>query len=997
MGFRSLSAVLLGTVVALAPQLSAATEPRTAAAQTVTVNEGTSIAVAASPDGRRLALLLQGAIYVMPAEGGEARRISDPLWKAKSIAWSPDGRWITFISTHDGTYHIHGISPDGGDISTFVGGARQAVDPTWSRDGRKIWYVSDVFNAPTSVAEFDVGSKTTRLVAGTANARFVVTTAKGDLIFVRSGWGQPTELVRLGAAGKETILFRTRGRIGPPALSPDDQHLLYTVVTDEQAQLMLDGKPVTKGEDVFLTRPQWISSRDYLYTADGKIRRRSLAEDGSKDLPFTAKLEVSRPEYTRKKRDFDSTDSRRALGILRPIESPDGAQIAFSALGDLWLMDRGGKPTRMTNDAWEDRQAVWSPDGRQMVYVSDRAGDYDLWLRDTSTRKERRLTALAGAEIRPSWSRDGKSIVFVHTVDNPIFASIRVMDVQTGQSREVAKDLDGPGYPVFSGDGSHILFPKGVSSGDDQGVINQLFSVPVTGGEDKRLDLFANHSISKRTANGPVISPDGQWIAFEMKEPTSADGLSDGPEGIWLQRVAPDGTPQGEARRLAFASPEYLAWSGDGRSLTFLDSDKFRRVEVATGRISEIPIDLNWTPAKPVGRTIVHAGLLVDGVAKAARPNMDVIIEGNRIVAIEPHRTGRKADRFVDASKSALMPGLIEMHDHQMIDQFGTRFERLNLAYGITTARFVGTGPYDVLATRETLASGRRPGPRVFGTGYIFENARMSGHDQTTLVSNADDVKREMSRAVRLQYDWIKTYDRLPAHVEKLVVEAAHAVGLPVTGHELYPAGDMGKDGVEHLNCCTDTKASAMGKVYDDVVQIARLSQIQITPTIGDVYTIVASEPATYEDPRWRQLAKPFWKDVPLTPDLEYFDGGRLGSALADNLAKSVVRLYREGAFVLAGTDSTYVQTPYGISLHGNLERYVRAGMTPYEALRTATVNNAKALNLDAGSIEVGKLADLVIVDGNPLQNIADARRVVSVIVNGQYVTMAEILSGKPN
>jgi imidazolonepropionase-like amidohydrolase len=71
--------------------------------------------------------------------------------------------------------------------------------------------------------------------------------------------------------------------------------------------------------------------------------------------------------------------------------------------------------------------------------------------------------------------------------------------------------------------------------------------------------------------------------------------------------------------------------------------------------------------------------------------------------------------------------------------------------------------------------------------------------------------------------------------------------------------------------------------------------------------------------------------------------------------------------------------------------------MTPYEALRTATVNNAKALNLDAGSIEVGKLADLVIVDGNPLQNIADARRVVSVIVNGQYVTMAEILSGKPN
>jgi imidazolonepropionase-like amidohydrolase len=244
----------------------------------------------------------------------------------------------------------------------------------------------------------------------------------------------------------------------------------------------------------------------------------------------------------------------------------------------------------------------------------------------------------------------------------------------------------------------------------------------------------------------------------------------------------------------------------------------------------------------------------------------------------------------------------------------------------------------------------------------------------------------ELERARRLEYDFVKTYVRLPDLLQKRAIETAHAIGIPVSSHEIYPAALSGADSVEHLGATSrrgySPKQSGLGIMYDDVIQIVSRSGMTITPTAvlgGGIQRLVARDPTIARDPRVRLF--PPWVVPVLNPPGQQVPGGtQAGTPAETNLR----RLLAAGARIVAGVDSPL--TPYGVSLHGELETYVAAGFTPFQALQTATVNTAALLDADIGTIEPGKLADLIVVEGNPLVDIRAARNVRRVIKNGEVL-----------
>jgi len=234
----------------------------------------------------------------------------------------------------------------------------------------------------------------------------------------------------------------------------------------------------------------------------------------------------------------------------------------------------------------------------------------------------------------------------------------------------------------------------------------------------------------------------------------------------------------------------------------------------------------------------------------------------------------------------------------------------------------------------------------------------------------------------------LKSYVRMPDIQQRRIVEAAHAMGVPVTGHEIYPAAFVGVDATEHMGATSrrgySPKHGPEGRAYEDVVQIFGQSQRVVTPTLfGSLGAFLDRNPGFRSDPRLSLY--PLWAQQTVT------DASTDGVAAAVGLAgalESLKALYDAGAQVTAGTDTTIA-----INLLAEISAYVDAGLTPFEALQSATVTSARSLNLDAGTIEAGKLADIVLIEGDPRENIANTFNVRQVIANGEVYTMEELLA----
>lgn len=934
------------------------------------VHEGTSMSVAVSPDGRMLAVDLQGSLWIIPAKGGRAKRITDLFNDARQPVWSPDGKRLAFFAYRDGTYDLYSIAPDGSDMRKLTQGVADDREPTFSPDGRFVAFASD--RAGTGPQGYNIWTlelatgALVQVTSGDGEDRTPSWSPDGRDIAFSTTRGTASGIYAVPAGGgAERAVKVGAGRFDAPSWGPGGK-LTWISSDPASSRLELDGVAVSGTENVFPFRASWRGTAFY-YVSDGRIRRRTGTRVS--EIPFTATLEVTRPSYARAKRDWDSATPRRALGILKPTLSPDARSITFVALGDLWTVPvTGGKPTNLTRDHAMEADPSWSPDGESIAYTSDRGGGLpQLWIRNIRTGTSRRVTNIDTQPLGAAWSPDGKRIAFIDADGRWGVAGLAVVDVATGSITRLSGSLPQPGDPSWSADGRFVavslskLISKSFREGTNQVVVWRADGTgqPVWHEPDR------NVSIDTRGGGGPAWSPDGTRMA----------AIYEGLVKIWP--VAFDGTPMGPPRSYTSEISHYPTWSGDSKTILYQNADKLKLLDVETGTVREVPLDLTYTLAKPTGRTVIHASALVDSVTDITQHDKDIVLEANRIVAIRDHDPSlHKGATVIDGTGLTAIPGLIEHHSHSQKD-FGAAGHRAWLAYGITAVRDPGNQVYSGIEDREAAEAGVRIGPRMYVNGPLFEWQRVY-YKMGVAVANPPHLERELERARLLKFDVLKSYVRMPDLQQRRIVEAAHAMGVPVTGHEIYPAAWSGVDATEHTGATSrrgySPKQGPQGRSYEDVVMLFGKSGRTLTPTLfGSLIPYLQKHPEFANDPRVKLYPK--WAQATVIGNDPM--AAMIGPLLQGS-EKFVKQAYDAGALVTAGTD-TLIAT----NLHSEIAGYVDAGLTPFQALQTATVNAARSLNLDAGTLEPGKLADIILVEGDPRADISATFKVRKVIVNG--------------
>ncbi|GHF27170.1 amidohydrolase [Streptomyces mashuensis] len=1008
------AAAVAGVGLAVPGEALAAAQGPAGTGEVLSFREATNGAASLSPRGDRLVAEVQNVLWSIPRKGGDAVAITPADLEPTRPVHSPDGTRLAVCAYRGGGFHIWTLGTDGSGLRQLTDGPWDDRGPAWSPDGTRIAFASEragdpVAGSPYRIWVVDVRSGRLTQVTGLAGQEGPgqdgawedfdpVWTPDGTRIAfvrgrVRTAGLESRTVASVPADGRGPVRVEhaeaTAGtQVMTPALSPAGRlaYLRTTAAPGATCTLVVDGAPVAVGGDVEPVPPRWVSRDELLITVSGQFRivRPGAPAQKPEIVPFTARLPLDRPRYRLKKHDFaDDGRARPVRALHLPALSPDARQVAFAALNSLWIADvAGGRAPRRVVTADPTRYLLgpsWSRDGRALIYVDDRDGLLAVRRRDLATGDE---TVLAdGGRVHPALSPDGSRLACVDMSGNVV-----VRDLAAATEKVVAAPLGAgglPGRPSWSPDGRHLAFC-------DRNRLNRRFRegynlvrvVDTTTGTD-RLHAVAPHaSVSDRYDSGPVWSPDGRCMAVISES------------ALWLLPVRADGSPAGEPRRLTDEAADHPSWSADGRHLLYLSAGKLRLLDTRTNTTRTVPVSLDYRRPTPAD-TVVHAGRFWDGTGTTVREDVDLVVRAGRVTAVEPHRPRRAARATVDASHQTVIPGLWDAHTHPWQYTYGGRQTALQLAYGITTAVSLGGFAYEQARLREAIAAGALAGPRLLTAGELLDGSRVA-YSMGRAHRTPEGLRRSLSRAAALEWDFVKTYVRAPGWVMREAAAFAHdRLGVRTGSHLCSPGVQLGQDLTTHLQATQRLEyghaVSATGRSYQDLAEIYTRTDFRMVATIFTSEPLTGTDPALAKDPRVTCMMPPW--------DVEAVRQNAAKAPTPDELAdlRREVEVYRRvldgGGTVALGTDAPLV--PVGLSLHLGLRALHRyGGLSPAQALRTATVLPARTFGADGdlGTLEPGKLADATVVDGDPFTDFDSLVRTTSVLRGGVAFRQEDLL-----
>lgn len=653
-------------------------------------------------------------------------------------------------------------------------------------------------------------------------------------------------------------------------------------------------------------------------------------------------------------------------GAVDPAVSPDGSQVAVSILGSIWLVPiAGGDAVRVTTGGgvW-DANPAWSPDGQFLAFARNTRNGSVLMEQNLATGATRSVLEVEGTLGQIAYHPRGAELFYVLMRGQYDAHLWRAPRAGGGEPRQLTHTQNWHEWSFALSPAADTLF---LESGRYGGA-----------------DLYLLSADSLRAA---------RLTETPAKNEFSVAWSRDGRTRMWI--VGQNGVDTvmaqtaGAAPRAVYASPygqKQLSIDPAGRFAVVADGRRLHRIDLGAGTSAPLPFRAALTlPAQSSGDlAIVHARVWT-GVDDRVMEDATVEVRGGRIVRV--HRGAPEAGLPVlDAGGKTLMPGLMDNHAHYW---FPFQGERL-LERGITSVRDPGAAISASMNFKDANRLGMVAGPTIYTAGPLID-APGGYHPFVDVAIEDPAAAPALVRALKEQgVDLLKLYFLLDPDVARAVLAEADRQGLPVTGHigvrtSLREAIEAGIEGFSHI------------RVWRDVLPLDLQPQGE-NETLDSGRNPIARMQADWSriDPEGPELGELLRlmaaRGVALDPTLvahRVGDRDRTRFSLEDHatasqgyrgMARFVRRAHESGVMLLAGTD--------GVSLNDEMEAYVEAGVPVIDVLRAATVNGARWLGKDGefGTIQPGRRADLLLVDGDPLKNIRDARNVSAVIKDGRVV-----------
>ena len=997
-----------------------------------------------SPDGSTVIFDMLGDIYSVPIAGGEARALTHGIEWNFQPRFSPDGSKIAFVSDRGGGDNVWVMNADGSDPQAITEEKEDLVhNPNWSHDGEyivakkgftstrsipagEIWLLHSGGGGGLQLTERPHKEKDQKTMAEPSfspDDRYVYysqdVTSGRVWQYNKDSTGQIFAIKRLDReTGEVDVVVSGAGGAVRPTPSPDGRYLAFVRRTTSMASAlfvkdMASGKELsvydrldrdlqeTNGSQGNTTAFAWTpDSRNLVFWAGGKIHRIDVDTKQEEIIPIHVRVEKKIQPALRFPIDVcpDEFDVKMPRWAQM---SPDGSQAVFQALGQLYAKElESGEQRRLTsqNDHFEFYPS-FSRDGRFVVFTTwddQELGSVQLVSIDgVSTRI---LTEDPGHYVEPRFSPDGKSVVYRKITGGYLLSGqwsmepgIYVVPTDGGEPLRVSKS----GFEAHFG-----ATPDRVFFSDTADETKLVFKSVNRNGHDERTHLEAS------TVTEFALSPDGRWIAF-----TEQYNAYVAP--FMLTGKTVDIGPKTESvpvRQVSKRSGEFLHWSSDSSKLhwahgaTLYTRELHDAFSFMAGSPEELPepvekgIDLGFRVAtdKPQGTIALTGARIV--TMRDAENGQEVIehgvllVRGNRIEAVGPaDKISIPADaRKIDVSGKTIIPGLVDVHAHvptarseitpeQNWDQFS------NLAFGVTTLHDPSNDTSSVFAAAELQRAGQIVAPRIYSTGTILYGSHARGYHAK--IDSLEDAEFHVRRLKDVGAISVKSYQQPRREQRQQVIAAARALGIMVVPeggakfhHNMNEIID-GHTGIEH--------AISIARGYDDVTQLWSQTGTGYTPTLGVAYGGLSGENYWYEHTNvWenerlmrytpRFIVEPRSIRRTKAPELHY-------NHIA--VASYAKELRDRGVSVQVGAHGQRE----GLAAHWEMWMLEQGGFTPWEAIRAATIDGATyvGLNDDIGSIEPGKLADVVVIDGNPLEDLRRSEYVTYTMINGRVYDAA--------